>query len=260
MQELKTYQAPFESVANLKIRMYIESMQLSTSDLILEYLSSINDFVSGTELAKIVHCTPQNVSYHIRRLRSFGVDIEVSHRGYRFDRSCDTRLTNLAKKFREMGVVLEYIKSCLKLVSLFPRNNQNQQKVLYYTFNEADFFSNEGKGNLSFAIGGIPDIPLSDWIMSFLNAYLDSQLSQVKRDDTVFLLYRDYVVSRICHISDILSVQIAVNSCRTRVIEGMKIKSLFEITGDFTGLKGFSILIFENLYANLDGCLPGQVK
>jgi len=232
-------------------------MRLGTRDVILEYLSSMNDFVSGEEIGKIAHCTPQTVSYHIKRLRRSGIDIEVSHRGYRYDRTNESALSSLSDRFGEMGYKFEYIRVCLNLTSVIPKEKGQPIRALYYTYSEADFFCGESSGNLSFVLSDQPDTPVKEWIKSFLSTYLDSELSSVDREADSLLVYRDYAISRILHKQNIFSVQLSVNSHQRRTIDGIGIKSLSEITGDFIGLKGFSVLIFGNLYANLRAYLVG---
>lgn len=217
-------------------------------DFILEYLLSISDFVSGEELGKIAKCTPQNVSYHIEKLRKNGADIEVSHRGYRFIRENEEILRKLKRKFNNIGILFEYIRSCINLNNI---NSPQERVCIYYTYNEVDFFCKNSYGNISFIIHRYSKGELLPLVTKFFSEYLIGDVSILSADRCNYLVYNSYIFGRHTDVKNKEHFQIVLNKCQSTEVDKYKIMPLSNIRGDYIGTKGFSILIFEFLYANL---------
>ncbi|MGC9042261.1 MAG: HTH domain-containing protein [Myxococcota bacterium] len=222
-------------------------MKSTIRDVILEYIMSINGSVSGKEVAEIAHCSPRNISYHIAKLRKEGMDIEVSHRGYRYKRECDAGLINLKEGFIKAGIIFEYVRSCLKIVCL--HNEKRDKRGIYYTFNEVAFFSGSGAGNLSFLINLQDEYYVKDYIVEFLGGYIGSNV--MIEDVGNFILSDDYIIGRYSRQDNAEHFQLIVNNKAIRNIGEMEVRSIADIFGDNIGIKGFSVLIFENLYEKL---------
>ncbi len=210
---------------------------------------SINGYVSGDEIAKIVHCSVQNVSYHINRMKREGADIKVSHKGYKYDRDVEIKFAELKERFYLRGIRVEYIRSCLDLKNIRPHNANNQ--YIYYTSNEIGFFCKGSYGNLSFLTDASFKQDLPDWNVRFLSEYLREDVQLIKRDDCNYYLCNNFIIGK--HISDGQRnhFQFILNNCARDEISEIKTAAMSEIMGDYIGIGGISLLIFEHLYVNL---------
>ncbi|MCX7957528.1 MAG: HTH domain-containing protein [Deltaproteobacteria bacterium] len=230
-------------------KQYIAFMDSYRCKVIMEYLRSINDFVSGRELGKIAHCSPQNVSYHISMLRKSGADIKVSRKGYRYNREAETELSELKKKFVSRGISFEYIRSCLNLKNVGLPGGKNGN--LYYTYNEADFFCKHAFCNLSFITDICPSTGVLPLVCSFFSEYLEGQMRRQQAGDGEYLFFEDYMFCRYIRYGYKEHFQIVINDSNGCTFDGYKVISLSNVRGDYIGIRGFSVLIFSHLYANL---------
>lgn len=222
-------------------------MKFTTRDAIIEYIMGINGFASGKEIADIVHCSPQNVSYHIERLRTEGMDIEVSHKGYRYVKENDKKLLNLKENFKKYGLIFEYIRSCLELLSL--HSAKSEKRGLFYTFNEALFFSGNKLGNLSFSLYFEKDFFVKDYVIEILNNYIGE--GALIKDLDNYIMWDDYIIGRYSTREGVEHFQLILNNRGIKNINEMEVRSISELSGSYIGIKGFSVLIFEKLYERL---------
>ncbi len=223
-------------------------MKSGKRDSILEYLMSINGFVSGEELGRIAHCSPQNVSYHIEISRKNGIDIEVSHRGYRYMRENENELIRIKDRLKDMNILFEYIRSCIDLRSIRPSVDR---RGIYYTYSEIDFFCKNSQGNISFLADILKDGGVLPLLTGFFSDYLNEEVSVLKADEYNYLTCDSFIFGRHTSKDKRDHFQIVLNICGGENIEGRKVIPLSKVKGDYIGVKGFSVLIFDYLCVNL---------
>lgn len=227
-------------------------MKGSRKEVILDYLMSMSNFVSGGELASVAHCTPQNVSAHIKDLRRNGYDIEVSHRGYRYSREPQNRLILIKKRFVDAGIHFEYIRSCIDLLNVVKKEYSRDRRLFYYTFNEMDVPHKERIQGLSFAISDPDVFSLRDSVLNLLSTYLGGKVTTGGTLDRQELYYGKYIIGRYRNIDKAEYLYLQINNRRSLLFtDRMNLLTLSDILGDYIGIKRFSVLIFEHLYAFL---------
>lgn len=233
--------------------MYILTMKGSRKEVILDYLMSMSSFVSGEELAAVAHCTPQNVSAHIRGLRGNGYDIEVSHRGYRYNREPENRLALIKERFADVGIHFEHIRSCIDLLNVVKKEySSKKQRLFYYTFNEMDVPHKRQIQGLSFAISDPHISSLRDSAIDLLSTYLGEKVTTGGTLDSQGLYYGKYIIGRYRKIGEAEYFYLQINNRRSLLFaDRINLLTLSDILGDYIGIKGFSVLIFEHLYAIL---------
>ncbi len=229
---------------------YIAFVKSRRRDIILDYLQSFNGYISGEEICRVAHCTPQNVSYHINILRKNGVDIGISHRGYRYIREVDNLLLGLKVKYKAIGILFENVRSCLDLKNISFRGER--YKNLYYTFNEANFFYKDSSANLSFLTDLSHKKGILSLVISFLTNYLNGEVRVVHSGADKYLGIENYLFGRYISLFEREHFQIVINSDKEYIMSDLKVVSISKLLGDYIGIKGFSVLLFDYLYANLD--------
>ncbi|MCX7943979.1 MAG: hypothetical protein N2746_05660 [Deltaproteobacteria bacterium] len=227
-------------------------MRHNKEEIILEYLMSMNDYVRGEELGKIAHCSPQNISYHVRRLKMKGLDITVSHKGYKYDRDVDVRLKAIKNKFKQIDILFMHIRSCLDLKNI--QSPDNDKKFILYTYNEANFFCSNSTGNFSFITNLFDRIEIPKYISLFLTQFTDNydvRVEEINNDGAMFFTVERYIIGKYMKWEGIEHIQLVLNCCSEDAKYGYKIFPLSKLLGTYVGLKRFSILIFDFLYDNL---------
>ncbi len=210
----------------------------------------MSDFVKGDEIAKIAGCTPQNVSMHIKNLRWEGFDIEVSHRGYKYDREPENRLVLLKEKYQEKNIRFDYLRSCINLLNII-KKEKSGKNILCYTFDEMDVPIKSHIRGLSFAINYSNIQNFQNALTDFLMTYLGDEIliSEVSGEQNI--LCQRYVIGRYSSSDNIEYFHLYINNKKPLLSGKKSVMSFSDILGDYIGIRGISVLIFEHLYATL---------